>query len=567
MPEPQTDYSAFPATGPDGRARARACTASAALVAEPAATVRYRSGGSLVIIGPGERAYPAAARLADHLPNILVIVAASDRARDTPLPSGVERLRGAVARVSGYLGNFSVSVYGTDGELDLARLFPQQPAQRSIVLDLGDTPFLQQAVLPVGYYGPRGDEVALARALDEIPGLVGDFDKPEFFHYDAAICAHSRSGIQACTRCIDACPTQAIQSIGESIEVNPYLCQGAGSCATACPSGAITYRYPQARDTLDRLRLLLRSYRDSGGKRPVLLIHDREEGGRVLRELAATLPEHLLPFACEETGSLGLETWLAALAYGAAAVVLCASPQTPPPVLRELREQLAYADSLLRGLGYDADRIQLLITGDADAMVTALRAIDRPVIEPPAGFAGFNEKRRILGLALDHLYARSPAPRPVVELPPGAPFGTVTVDGGRCTLCMACVSQCPGQALLAGDDRPQLKFIEENCVQCGLCERSCPEQAIVPSPRYLYEREARNQVRVLHEEEPFLCVRCGKAFATRSTIDRITAKLVNHPMFQGDALRRIQMCEDCRVIAMLESQDTADDTVAPAGRP
>src|SRR5690606_38630013 len=112
--------------------------------------------------------------------------------------------------------------------------------------------------------------------------------------------------------------------------------------------------------------------------------------------------------------------------------------------------------------------------------------------------------------------------------------------------------QCPGQALLAGDDRPQLKFIEENCVQCGLCERSCPEQAIVPSPRYLYEREARNQVRVLHEEEPFLCVRCGKAFATRSTIDRITAKLVNHPMFQGDALRRIQMCEDCRVIAMLE---------------
>jgi hypothetical protein len=70
---------------------------------------------------------------------------------------------------------------------------------------------------------------------------------------------------------------------------------------------------------------------------------------------------------------------------------------------------------------------------------------------------------------------------------------------------------------------------------------------------------------VLHEEAPFLCVRCGKAFATRSTIERITAKLKQHPMFQGAALQRIRMCEDCRVIDMMEAQGR-DEVVTPGGR-
>ena len=53
-----------------------------------------------------------------------------------------------------------------------------------------------------------------------------------------------------CTRCIDACPADAITGLAERIEVNPYLCQGGGVCASVCPSGAIRYAYPSARDNL-----------------------------------------------------------------------------------------------------------------------------------------------------------------------------------------------------------------------------------------------------------------------------------------------------------------------------
>ena len=56
---------------------------------------------------------------------------------------------------------------------------------------------------------------------------------------------------------------------------------------------------------------------------------------------------------------------------------------------------------------------------------------------------------------------------------------------------------------------------------------------------------------MLKEEEPFHCIRCGKPFGVKSTIERVAAKLEGkHWMFQNSAQRLdvIKMCEDCRVV-------------------
>ena len=137
-----------------------------------------------------------------------------------------------------------------------------------------------------------------------------------------------------------------------------------------------------------------------------------------------------------------------------------------------------------------------------------------------------------------------PCPRPA------RPFGSLVIDTDKCTLCLSCVGACPEAALADNPDKPQLRFIEKNCVQCGLCESTCPEGAITLAPRlWLADGgKARKAARVLHETEPFCCVRCGKPFGTLKAIENMIAKIGGHPAFQGAGAQRLKMCGDCRVI-------------------
>jgi len=69
---------------------------------------------------------------------------------------------------------------------------------------------------------------------------------------------------------------------------------------------------------------------------------------------------------------------------------------------------------------------------------------------------------------------------------------------------------------------------------------------------------------VLREEEPFRCIRCGKPFGVKSTIERVLGKLEDkHWMYQSapQRLDLIKMCEDCRVIVV--AQEGFDPHDAP----
>lgn len=84
-------------------------------------------------------------------------------------------------------------------------------------------------------------------------------------------------------------------------------------------------------------------------------------------------------------------------------------------------------------------------------------------------------------------------------------------------------------------------------MQCGLCATTCPEDAIGLQPRLLLT-EQRRQPRVLNEAQPYACVRCGKPFGTLKGVELMLGKLAGHAMFQGEALERLKMCGDCRVV-------------------
>jgi ferredoxin len=423
------------------------------------------------------------------------------------------------------------------------------------VLDLCDPPLLPHEVPPVGYYAGGRSDRALERALAEIPEMRGEFEKPKYFNYDPSICAHGDSGLKGCTRCIDACPTIAISSIGDKVSVDPYLCQGAGSCVAACPSGAMSYAFPAVNDLLGHLKQLLADYAGAGGSDPVLLLHDAWSRELIQDRLGPAMPESVLPFEVEEVGSLGLDAWLAVLAYGARAVVIAVSHHAPARMANELKTQVGFGRALLEGMGYAAGSLTIVDSAEAAEDAEGWWGdLPEAAVCKPAKFACPDDKRGILRLVIEHLYRHAPSPRKTVELPAGAPFGEIRVDKDACTLCMSCASVCPAAAINAGGDLPQLKFTEWNCVQCGLCEKACPEDAITLKPRFLFDAELRQQPRILNEEQPFCCISCGKPFATQSVLDKMLKKLEGHWMFQDEASRRrLQMCDHCRVKDMFKS--------------
>ncbi len=529
-------------------ARETAMKAAAGVSPRPTAVVELSSRGRVLVVGR-DGAWSAAQRMAEPLRP--VVIGRSPRPFNMTRVSGVEIGHETLVTLDGHLGAFVLRCESAVGEP--VRL------EADLVLDLDQPPLISGRLPPTGYFHAAGTPAQLETLLSRLVGMVGVFEKPTYYEYDPHICAHQRNGVTACTRCIDACPTEAIVSHGEGVVVNPNLCQGLGSCSTACPSGAIRYSYPAPGDALLALRSLLETYRGAGGMRPRLLLHDDAMGAGWVDQVYTDLPGAVMAFRLEDIACLGLEAWLCVLAMGALDLSLLVLPATPPKVVTLLEEQIGICSALLDGLGLDTSRVRLLRPEDRHQLSAAFGAEtgDEPVT--PATFALSDEKRAMAFWALDHLQLRAPALRPLINLPVGAPFGRAEVSGKACTLCLSCVGACPGGALQDGYDQPELRFIESNCLQCGMCTRVCPEDAIWITPRMLFDAEERRRSQVLYQEPAFECVACGKPFATRSVIDRMLGRLQGHHMFRDQrAKRRLMMCEDCRVVDIAQDPEAME---------
>jgi ferredoxin len=306
-----------------------------------------------------------------------------------------------------------------------------------------------------------------------------------------------------------------------------------------------------------KLRALLLTYREAGGERPIVLVHDDPHGTPLIDVLAGVgdgLPDHVLPFPVNEITQIGLESIAAAFAYGASAMRLLLRARARHDISGLLRT-MALADPILTGLGLGSGRIATIETDDPDLLSEALRAIpSMPPVPRPASFRASGGKRSVLRFALSELHRAAPEPVGIIALPKGAPFGCVEIDAGGCTLCLSCVSACPTGALRDDPERPMLRFVEDACVQCGLCQTTCPEHVITLKPQIDFDA-GRAPARILKEEEPFCCIRCSKPFGVKSTIERVVAKLEGkHWMYSGSSQRIdiIRMCEDCRVAVAAE---------------
>lgn len=530
-----------------------AALVSDALLPEPATkTVDIYSDGRCLIIGSADIALPAAAQLAE----ILSVTVLLGEATDLPTDRSVDVVVGTLKHATGTLGAFSLHIDALQQIIPGGRGAFQMGAPRDggtsdcdIILDLsGGTPLFAAPLKRDGYLraDPR-DPIAVAKIVAEAAQFTGGFEKPFYLKVEDHLCAHSRSEIVGCTKCIDICPTSAITPDGDHVAVDAMICAGCGACAAVCPSGAISYDAPPTSYIFKRIQNLVQTFVKAGGTAPRLLVCDSDFGAEMISlsaRFGRGLPPQVIPFEMESISVFGHAEMLAALACGFAHVDVLLTPNTETD---PLADECALACAIA-----GTDQVRILEITDPDALSETLYSYkDGPVVTEP--ILPLGSRRQVARLAAAALRPDLDAP---IELPKNAPYGAVIVDTEACTLCLSCAALCPTGALADNPDTPQLRFQEDACLQCGLCVRLCPESAITLLPQFDLSDQALTQ-KIVNEEEPFACVECGSLFGVKSSIEKITEKLVGkNPMFlTSEAGRMIQMCDNCRIKVQYDKTD------------
>src|SRR3954463_4595546 len=379
FPQAQLTFVNIRETGGWSNDAASAGPKAAALIAAanedmpPISMGTLGSQGIALVYGRDEGAIEAAQRLADRLDITVLLTKPGDvtprRSNEFPV------LKGTIRNARGHLGTFELAIddYALPLPSSRARLVfgPARDGATStcdLILDLsGGTPLFPAHELRPGYLraDPR-DKAAVERAIADAGALVGTFDKPRFVNFEPSLCAHSRSSITGCTRCLDLCPTGAISPDGNAVAIDANICAGCGSCASVCPTGAASYALPSADALMRRLRTLLLTYRKAGGSEAVVLFHDGEHGDGMIDALArfgAGLPANVLPVRVNEVTQLGPEAIAAVFANGGSGVAVLTRARERHDVAG-LRRAVDLTATVVAALGFGEDLVRIVETDD-----------------------------------------------------------------------------------------------------------------------------------------------------------------------------------------------------------
>jgi ferredoxin len=504
--------------------------------AEPVPVVNYESQGRLFIIGAGSVALPWAEKLSGSL-DVSVLCTEPG---DLPLARNYPIYTGAVTKLDGYLGKFSVdwdlqnpidpemctrcgacvevcpenaidlsfqidlskckshrdcvTACASIGAISFDRADRKRNSEFDLILDLREDPKMRMSQTPQGYFAPGKDPLEQALVVNQLLEMVGEFEKPKYFVYNEKICAHGRNGKVGCNACIDVCSTGAIGSVFKngqgSVEVNPNLCMGCGACSTACPSGAMRYNYPSVPHQGKELKTIASVFTAEAKKinqvaAPSLLLHTLKAGTQMIDGLGRSA--HVSPKQFEALPSFVIPYGIEHIAstgldlwLGALisgfAEVVLLLSGDEDPAYRATLEEQADLANAILKAYGFDERIHLIMAQSADDLQTVSKAM-----------TALRQRGALKVICTPASFGLSNQKRETVEAV------LEHLQKQAKTPLPEAGAVLPKSSLLGG-----LNINKDACTLCMSCVSSCPEGALLDNP-----------------DEPILsfiekqCVQCG----------------------------------------------------------
>ncbi len=273
-------------------------------------------------------------------------------------------------------------------------------------------------------------------------------------------CLVVRSGKDACSACLDACPHDAV-TIGARVELDPVDCTGCGLCIRACPSEALA----------DPVRLepgpALRCSQVAGDA-PSVRCLAQLSGPDLVRLAGGSDSVTLARSECVgcKVGGGGVPQAVANSAADAKALLALHG--------RELHVSVQLVERLDAPLAHGRVSRRALLGGGARRAAQGVVSAIAPLEAWLPGEEAFGDgepKAPPPEAARRYRLVAASRPEPEALVPWNLPR---VADG--CILCPACTRACPTDALSRDFSGPQgtLMLRPDLCVGCAACVDVCP---------------------------------------------------------------------------------------------
>ncbi len=365
--------------------------------------------------------------------------------------------------------------------------------------------------------------------IKEFFSNIGEYHVAELIQHNPSICQYHSGFDSGCKRCLEACPTDAIRKNEEGLYIDHFRCEDCGRCVSVCPTGAMQYVPIDDGFFIEYIKavkpagytLVIASEDD------LRSFHFKSIGKRFE---GVIFLEHPNPDALNSMQLLAL------YASGVKGVYIKGKNRDA------LNREQEFVNRIIKDLSGVESFLKVF-----DLDMDGFRQVNNPVSEPVS--LKFTGRRDTFFALLASLMNQSGIPAVRVE-DYLQRFSDIQCNSEHCSLCLACVNVCSTGAMKANQEDFSLRFSPSACINCGLCIELCPEKVLKAEVIEQIDDGFFNE-RLLAQDEPMYCKRCGRLFGNRKVYDEVKRRLMEAGLFQERG-KFLHLCENCRVIAMFE---------------